>query len=123
LRAVADEVKIFVEIGSDRVFSLSRGATSDCEAAETLEATGGASCREERPSVDFATGGRGCECDEAADPVLRSAKRKDGSLEELWLWRCECRFDEGPVMLAADEPASDLPGRLAAVEVEAAAWP
>lgn len=120
LRAAADEAKIFVETGSDRVFSRSRGATSDCEAAETLEATGGASCREERPSDDFATGGRGCECDEAADPFLMSAKRKDGSLEELWLWRCECRFDEGPVMLAADEAASDLPGRLAAVE---AAWP
>lgn len=122
MRADADEAKTFVGAGSDRVFSLSLGATSDCEAAETLEATGGASCREERPSGCFAACGRGCECDEAADPFLMSAKRNDGSLEELWLWRCECRFDEGPVMLAADGPASDLPGRLAAVEVEAA-WP
>lgn len=118
MRAVVDEAKIFVGAGSDRVFNLFLGATSDCEATETLEATGGASCREEeRPSGCFAMCGRGCECDEAAEPFLISAKRKDGSLEELWLWRCECRFDEGPVMLAADVLASDLPGRLAAVEV------
>lgn len=24
--------------------------------------------------------------------AVRSAKRKDGSLDELWLWRCECGF-------------------------------
>lgn len=121
LRAAADEAKIFVDTGSDRVFSLS---LSLCLSLG-LEAAGGASWREERPSDDLATGGRGCGCDEAGDAVLRSAKRKDGSLEELWLWRCECRFDEGPVMLAADEPASDLPGRLAAVDAAdvEAAWP
>lgn len=104
LRAEAEGVRTFVA-ASDRVLESRR---SSCE---SIEPTGAVRRRGDSESGCLADWGLA-----AAGAFLMSAKRKDGSLEELWLWRCECKFDEGPVMEAGGA-ASVLPGRLAAVEL------
>lgn len=55
-------------------------------------------------------------------PFLRSAKRKAGSLEELWLWRCECKASDGGGLVMVGESSLSL--ELASGSVASApSWP